>query len=71
MLSSVVAYGAFVVAAVFAGSWCYWIWVFDWGRLWSRGYGLWGMTFLFGGIITFFIGLFGVMVLHSWLFPER
>ena len=69
--SNIVAYGAYAFGIALAASWCIWIWGFDWGRLWSRGIGLWGMTFAFGGLTAFLIGLFVMMSLHSWLFREQ
>jgi hypothetical protein len=69
LLSNIVSYAAFVVGLAAAGAWCYWIWGFEWGR--GRAAGLWWMAFGIGGLIAFLAGLFIVISLHMWLFPEK
>ena len=71
LLASVVAFAAVVAGIVLTGGWCYWIWSFDWGRFGSRGYGLWGMAFYFGGVVVFLVALFVAMTLHAWLFVAK
>jgi hypothetical protein len=61
---------AYVIGSAAAISWGYFIWGLDWGRFGSRDWGLWAMTFGFGSIVAFVIGLSLVMFLHSMLFPE-
>ena len=69
-LSDTLFFLGFIVGFVLAGWWMYFIWGLDWGMS-SRGRGLMGMTLGFGAIIAFLIGLFAMVAIHMWLFPNK
>ena len=69
-LSSATLFLAWFVGLVAAASWGYFIWGFDWGTS-SRARGLWGMIFGFGSILAFLVGVFLIVGIHMWLFPEE
>ena len=69
-LSDALFFLGYIVGFVLAGWWIYFIWGLDWG-LSSRGRGLMGMTLGFGAILAFLIGLFVMMSISMWLFPDR
>jgi hypothetical protein len=62
-LADVALVSGFIAAFAGAALWAYFIWSFDWGPLWSRGFGLWGMVLMFGAILVFLI----VFSIFAWL----
>ena len=69
-LSDALFFLGYIVGFALAGGWIYFIWGLDWGMS-SRGRGLMGMTLGFGAILAFLIGLFAMVAINMWLFPEK
>ena len=69
-LSDALFFLGYIVGFVLAGWWIYFIWGLDWGTS-SRGRGLMGMMLGFGAILAFLLGLFAMVSISMWLFPEK